>query len=234
LYECVKNKLISFNNIYCKFKLDMYIFLGAAMPGFDTLRFVHELELVGIPRTQAEGHARAFAGAYHHVQDQMATKQDLERTQVALKTDIDSLRDNTKADIANLSAETKADIAELRAETKADIANLSAETKADITALRAETKEGIANLRSETKADIEALRTETKADIAALRSETKEDIASLRVEMGEGFARIDASFQSLSTSIAWIKWTSTGMVTLCLAIAGACFEMLKRVSTVIQ
>ena len=182
------------------------------MPGFDTLRFVHELELVGIPRMQAEGHARAFAGAYHHVQDQMATKQDLERTQVALKSDIDSLRDNTKADIAALSAETKADIAALRAETKADIANLSAETKADI----------------------EALRTETKADIAALRSETKEDITSLRVEMGEGFARIDASFQSLSTSIAWIKWTVTGMVTLCLISAGACFEMLKRVSTAIQ
>jgi len=193
------------------------------MPGFDTLRFVHELELVGVSRTQAEGHARAFAGAYHYVQEQMATKQDLERTQVALKTDIDSLRDNTKADIAALSAETKADIAALRAETKADIAKLSAETKADI-----------ANLSAETKADIEALRTETKADIATLRSETKQDITSLRVEMGEGFARIDASFQSLSTSIAWIKWTITGMVTLCLASAGACFEMLKRVSAVIQ
>jgi hypothetical protein len=118
--------------------------------------------------------------------------------------------------------------------TKADIANLSAETKADIANLSAETKADIANLSAETKADIEALRTETKADIAALRSETKQDITSLRVEMGEGFARIDASFQSLSTSIAWIKWTTTGMVTLCLACAGACFEMLKRVATVVQ
>ncbi len=86
------------------------------MPGFDTLKYVLELEHAGVPRAQAEGHARAFAAVHVHNQDQMATKHDI--ANMATKDDIANMA--TKDDIANMA--TKDDIANMA--TKQDIAEI--------------------------------------------------------------------------------------------------------------
>ncbi len=129
------------------------------MPGFDTLKYVLELEHAGVPRAQAEGHARAFAAVHVHNQDQMATKHDI--ANMATKDDIANMA--TKDDIANMA--TKDDIANMA--TKDDIANMA--TKDDIANMA--TKDDIANMA--TKDDIANMA--TKQDIA----EIQKDIARL-------------------------------------------------------
>lgn len=49
----------------------------AAMPLFDTLKYVEELLAAGVPEQQAKAHARAAARAHENSLDRLATKGDL-------------------------------------------------------------------------------------------------------------------------------------------------------------
>jgi hypothetical protein len=56
---------------------------------FDTHAYVKRLTSVGVPEAQAEVHAEAIAGL---VNDELATKRDLEDLHIATKRDLEELR----------------------------------------------------------------------------------------------------------------------------------------------
>ena len=95
------------------------------MVAFDTHGFVKRLTKAGMPEQQAEVLASEQARL---IENELATKQDIEQLRLATKQDIEQLRAETKRDIEQLRLATKQDIAELRTELKRDIA----EVKRDI------------------------------------------------------------------------------------------------------
>ncbi len=111
----------------------------------DTLEASKHLQDVGFNDSQAEAILRVF----NTVQDEIATKADINRLEAA-----------TKADIKQLEAATKADIKQLEATTKAEIKQLEATTKAEIKQLESTTITEIKQLRTETEAEIKQLRTD--------------------------------------------------------------------------
>ena len=85
---------------------------------FDTHRFVQNLVASGFTEKQAE------ALAYEQISllnNNLATKADIEALQLSTKADIEALQLSTKADIESLRLSTKADIESLQLSTKADI-----------------------------------------------------------------------------------------------------------------
>lgn len=106
----------------------------------DTHASIHELVNAGMPERQAETVVR---------QQARLLEQNL-----ATKADIESLGQGTKYDIETLRQETKYDIETLRQETKRDIETLRQETRRDIESLRHD----VEILRQETAARIEAAK----------------------------------------------------------------------------
>ena len=113
---------------------------------FDTHRFIKGATEAGLPSAAAEFLAK------EQVQ--------LLENNLATKKDIEDLRAATKKDIEGLHAATKKDIEGLRAATKKDIEGLHAATKKDIEGLRAATKKDIEGLHAETQTDIERCKSD--------------------------------------------------------------------------
>ena len=120
---------------------------------FDTHEAVQELTTAGVPERQAEAHVRLQARL---IEQNFATKDDIESLRLATKADTDSLRQEMRAEFAKVRTE----MADLRAELKGEIADLRAELKGEIADLRAKLKGEIADLRAELKGDIANVRTE--------------------------------------------------------------------------
>ncbi len=94
------------------------------MVAFDTHRFVKELTKAGMPEQQAEVLASEQSRL---IENELATKQDIEQLRLATKQDIEQLRADTKRDIAELRTELKQDIEQLRADTKRGISEAKTE-----------------------------------------------------------------------------------------------------------
>ena len=117
-----------------------------ALP-FDTHRFVQNLVASGFTEKQAE------ALAYEQVR--------LLNNNLATKSDIETLRLATKADIEALQLSTQSGMEALRMATKADIEALQLSTQSGMEALRMATESGIETLRLSTDAKIESAKFET-------------------------------------------------------------------------
>ena len=105
------------------------------MVAFDTHAFVKKLTKAGMPEQQAEVLASEQSRL---IENELATKQDIEQLRLATKRDIEALRAETKQDIKGLEVSLKLDIEALRAETKQDIEQLRSELKRDISEAKAE------------------------------------------------------------------------------------------------
>ena len=137
----------------------------------DTHASIHELVNAGMPERQAETVVR---------QQARLLEQNLA----------------TKADIESLGQGTKYDIETLRQETKYDIETLRQETRRDIETLRQETSAGIETLRQETRRDIETLR----HDVEILRQETAARIEAAKVGLIKWIAGLGISIASLAVA----------------------------------
>ena len=113
--------------------------MTVAIP-FDTHRFVKNLMQNGFSERQAEALAEEQITLLN---ENLATKVDIEALQQATKKDIDALRQATKKDIEALQQATKKDIDALRQATKKDIEALRLATEKDIDALREATRADI-------------------------------------------------------------------------------------------
>ena len=82
---------------------------------FDTHKYVKRLTAVGMPEKQAEVIAYEQRSL---IEDQLATKRDIEELRAATKRDIEELRAEVKRDIEELRAEVKRDIAEVKRDIK--------------------------------------------------------------------------------------------------------------------
>ncbi len=133
---------------------------------FDTLAAAGRLRTAGMPEAQA---AAVVTIQAELVEENFATKADLERMQLAL----DARFAETRTEIAELRTEVKTEIAELRTE----IAELRAEVKTEIAELRAEVKTEIAGLRAELRIEIAGLR----AEIADIRTDIIKWILGMQI-----------------------------------------------------
>jgi hypothetical protein len=69
--------------------------MGSSAIRIDTLSIAKELEESGIPIKQAEAQTRVYAKVINMViEDQLATKQDLQKTELNLKQDIQAVAQN--------------------------------------------------------------------------------------------------------------------------------------------
>jgi hypothetical protein len=94
---------------------------------FDTYAYVKQLTAAGVPESQAEVHARALAAL---VDEELATKRDLEELRIATKHDLDELRIATKRDLDELRIATKRDLDEFRIATQRDLTETELRLKA--------------------------------------------------------------------------------------------------------
>ncbi|AEB08536.1 hypothetical protein Desac_0654 [Desulfobacca acetoxidans DSM 11109] len=118
---------------------------------FDTLEFANRLKAAHFTVEQAETMTTAIASL---INDQVATKRDIEELHAATKRDIEELKASIKLDIEELRAATKHDIEELHAATKRDIEELKASTKRDIEELRIELKRDMKELELRLRHDL--------------------------------------------------------------------------------
>ena len=102
--------------------------MTVAIP-FDTHRFVKNLMQNGFSERQAEALAEEQITLLN---ENLATKVDIEALQQATKVDIEALQQATKKDIEALRQATKKDIEALRLATEKDIDALREATRADI------------------------------------------------------------------------------------------------------
>jgi hypothetical protein len=65
----------------------------------------------------------------------------------------------------------------------------------------------------EVRGQIRGLRTEVKAEFKDLQTETKSEIKDLRADMNNGFARVDAKFDSLNRTVIYLLGGSLSVVT---------------------
>ena len=99
---------------------------------FDTLEFVKTPTSAGVTPPHAEAIARAHAKSMGDLVDnELATKADLQVLRTELKAEMQTLRAEVGAEIGTLRAETKAANETLRAEMKSESQTLRAELKAD-------------------------------------------------------------------------------------------------------
>ena len=99
----------------------------------DTHASIHELVNAGMPERQAETVVRQQARL---LEQNLATKHDIETLRQGTKYDIETLRQETKYGIETLRQETSAGIETLRQETKTGIETLRQETAARIEAAK--------------------------------------------------------------------------------------------------
>ena len=85
-------------------------------PAFDTLKAVKDLTNAGADEKLAEATVATISTA---INEQVATKSDLEVVQVNLKSDIKAVRVDLKSDIKAVRVDLKADIKVVRADIKA-------------------------------------------------------------------------------------------------------------------
>jgi hypothetical protein len=137
----------------------------------DTLEYVKKLEAAGVDRKAAEAYAEALRSA---IEDELATRADIERLEAGTKVEVQKLESSTKAEIQKLESSTKAEIQKLESSTKTDIQRLESSTKAEIQ-----------KLESSTKTDIQRL----EAKISEFKAETfKYMVAQTFVIIGVVFA----------------------------------------------
>ena len=96
---------------------------------FDTLACVKKLEQAGFTTKQAEAQTELLA---KFINENLATKQNLDIVKFELKKDIELVR----RDIKELEANAKRDIKELETNAKRDIKELEARTKKEIELVR--------------------------------------------------------------------------------------------------
>ena len=89
----------------------------------DTLEYVKKLEAAGVDRKAAEAYAEALRSA---IEDELATRADIERLEAGTKAEVQKLESSTKAEIQKLESSTKAEIQKLESSTKTDIQRLEA------------------------------------------------------------------------------------------------------------
>lgn len=117
--------------------------------GIDTLAIARFLKDKGIEDEQAEAHAEILGQI---VDNNLATKKDIEELRLATKHDIEKLRSDTKRDIADVNN----NIERIRAELKRDITDVNK----NIEQLKSDTKRDIAKLRTDLTLDIEKAKNE--------------------------------------------------------------------------
>jgi hypothetical protein len=93
---------------------------------FDTLKFSHRLQQVGVSREQAEAHAEL---ARDMVIAELATKADLGTTGKDLQTEIKAVSKDLRGEIEVLSKDFRAEIKALRSDLQAEIKEVRAELR---------------------------------------------------------------------------------------------------------
>ena len=174
---------------------------------FDTAAAVEQLVEAGVPQKQAAAQVRLLATT---INENFATKADIERLEIKLGTDIAELRAATKADIERLELKLDTGIAELRAEVHTDIAHVRtgiAELRAEVHTDIAHVRTGIAELRAEVHTDIAHVRT----NIAEVRTE----VANLETRLTGKVGELDVRLQNT------LKWTAGMQIGTILAIVAA-------------
>jgi len=126
--------------------------LPHAMPSFDTLKYAHMLEAAGFTSNQAEAQSRALADALASLDDQLATKADVETLKKDIQHDMQALRLATKTDVESLRKDMQA----LRLTAKADIEALEKSMQHDMQALRGDMRLDMQVLSNELKSMVQA------------------------------------------------------------------------------
>lgn len=98
----------------------------------DALKYVKILETVGFSREQSEATLSSFT---EFMNDNLATKQDIEQLQIATKHDIERLQIATKHDIEQLKMDTKHNLEMLKAELTIKLGMMQAASVGLIVAL---------------------------------------------------------------------------------------------------
>jgi hypothetical protein len=130
---------------------------------FNALDYAQQLQAAGVPKEQADVHAKILAD----VLEKVAFARDLGKTETNLRQEIRQSEERTRHAIELANTSLTARIEQVRVELNARIDTLSVEVASKIDALRAEVYARIDRLETSLRIEITQLR----AEIAEQRSE---------------------------------------------------------------
>jgi hypothetical protein len=133
---------------------------------FNPLEYAHELEASGVPREQAEVHAKAMATTFLHNFDALVTRDYLDTRFTEFETRV-------SASVDSRLSELNSQFTEFRHEIHSDINGLRTEMRHENGALREDMLGKISELRDEMHREISRLREEMHREMGNIRGTLK-------------------------------------------------------------
>jgi hypothetical protein len=133
---------------------------------FDPLGYTRELEASGVPRNQAEVHAKAMTANFLHNFDALVTRDYLDTRFTEFET--------------RVSAEIQREVSGLREEILRENSGLREDMRRENSGLREDMLNEIARLREDMLGKISELRDEMHREISKLREEMHREMGDIR------------------------------------------------------
>jgi gas vesicle protein len=147
---------------------------------FDPLGYTRELEASGVPRNQAEVHAKAMTANFLHNFDALVTRDYLDTRFTEFETRVSA---EIQREVSGLREEILRENSGLRDEMRRENSGLREDMLSEFTKHRKDTLSEIAKLREDMLSEMARLREGMLGKISELRDEMHREISKLREEM---------------------------------------------------
>ena len=155
---------------------------------FDPLEYTHELEASGVPREQAEVHAKAMTARFIHNFDALVTRDYLDTRFTEFETRIEATMDRRFGEVDGRFTEMDANMDRRFAEMKASTDSQFAEMKAS-----------------------------TDSQFAEMKISTDSKFTEVESSLGKRFAQVDVRFERMEGKFLLMYWMQ-GLTIACVVI----------------
>ena len=173
---------------------------------FDPLEYTHELEASGVPREQAEVHARAMTARFIHNFDALVTRDYLDTRFTEFETRIEATMDRRFGEVDKIFTEVRADMDSRFTEMQTDMDSRFTEMQTDMAWRFGEVDKRF----TEMQIDMDSRFTEVQANMNSRFTE-------MQANMDSRFAQVDVRFERVEGKFLLMYWMQ-GLTIACVVM----------------
>jgi len=166
---------------------------------FDPLEYTHELEASGVPREQAEVHAKAMTARFIHNFDALVTRDYLDTRFTEFETRIEATMDRRFGEVDKRFAEMDANMDSRFAEVKTSMDSQFADMKAS------------------TDSQFAEIKTSMDSQFAEMKTGTDSEFMEMESSLSKRFAQVDVRFERMEGKFLLMYWMQ-GLTIACVVI----------------
>ena len=166
---------------------------------FDSLEYTHELEASGVPREQAEVHAKAMTARFIHNFDALVTRDYLDTRFTEFETRIEATMDRRFGEVDKRFTGMQANMDSQFAEMKTDMDSQFAEMKIS------------------TDSKFTEMKTDMDSQFVEMKISTDSKFTEMESSLGKRFAQVDVRFERMEGKFLLVYWMQ-GLTIACVAI----------------